>query len=115
VQHCRYATLRVGDRGDPVGHLDDHGVLGGVQVGEHIECQQRCRRLAPRAPHVGFQRVSEPAVGVVVRLECRQDGLNGPVVEKDGKLVPFQDAGGGFDELPGCFQVNAHAPEARQP
>jgi hypothetical protein len=51
----------------------------------------------------------------VVRLECRQDGLNGPVVEKDGKLVPFQDAGGGFDELPGCFQVKAHAPEARQP
>ncbi|MGP3966567.1 hypothetical protein [Streptomyces sp. 6N223] len=59
--------------------------------------------------------MAEPAVGVVVRLERRQDGLDGPVVEKESELVPFQDAGGGFDELPGCIQVNTHTPDARQP
>jgi hypothetical protein len=59
--------------------------------------------------------VAEPAVGVLVRLERRQDGLDGPVVEKESELVPFQDAGGGFDELSCCFQVDAHAPDARRP
>ena len=73
---------------------------------------QHGRRLAERAAHVRFERVTEPTVGVAVTQQRGEHRFFGRPVQQYGAAVPVQQPGVGQQELLRGREVHRHGDPA---